>query len=72
MQKKTFADVEMSAVEGSYIESEVDALLWLYERSSMSADHRLVIHALPGTMSCALRRLSVPIGMNYEMRNKEC
>lgn len=44
----TFADVEISAAEESRIENEVDALHWLYQRSSMSADHRLVIHALPG------------------------
>ncbi len=45
---KTFVELEMSIAGRSYIENEVDALLWLYKRSPMSADHRLVIHALPG------------------------
>ncbi len=39
---------EICAAHESRIENEVDALHWLYERSSTSAIHRLVIHALAG------------------------
>ncbi len=39
---------EICAAHESRIENEVDALHWLYERSSTSAIHRLVIQALAG------------------------
>ncbi len=39
---------EIYAAHKSRIENEVDALHWLYERSSTSAIHRLVIQALAG------------------------
>ncbi len=39
---------EICAAHESRIENEVDALRWLYERSSTSAIHRLVIQALAG------------------------
>ncbi len=39
---------EIYAAHESRIENEVDALLWLYKRSSTSAIHRLVIQALAG------------------------
>ncbi len=39
---------ETVAAKKSRIENEVDALRWLYERSSTSAIHRLVIQALSG------------------------
>ncbi len=72
---ETFEDFEMFAAERSRIETEVDALHWLYEKSSTLAIHRLVIQALAGlpqTPSHMLRRLSVLIGMKYETRKKEC
>ncbi len=39
---------EIYAAHESHIENEVDALCWLYERSSTSAIHRLIIQALAG------------------------
>ncbi len=41
-------DIEIDAADESRIENEVDALHWLYERSSTSAIHRLIIQALAG------------------------
>ncbi|KAK0468546.1 hypothetical protein IW261DRAFT_1426370 [Armillaria novae-zelandiae] len=45
---KTFEDLEMYTVGKSYIENEVDALLWLYTGSSTSSTRHLVIHAHAG------------------------
>ncbi|KAK0226833.1 hypothetical protein EDD85DRAFT_891038, partial [Armillaria nabsnona] len=39
---------EIYAARESCVENEVDALHWLYQRSSTSTIHRLVIHALAG------------------------
>ncbi|KAK0201312.1 hypothetical protein DFS33DRAFT_1508199, partial [Desarmillaria ectypa] len=45
---KTLDGFEIYAAERSHVKNEVDALLWLYVRSSTSAIRRLVIYALSG------------------------
>ncbi len=45
---KTLNDCEIHAAEISHVKNEVDALHWLYVRSSTSAIRRLVIYALSG------------------------
>ncbi len=66
---------EIYAAHKSRIENEVDALHWLYERSSTSAIHRLVIQALAGLSPdhkvCAEETFSRR-WVEYEMRRKEC
>lgn len=48
---QTLEGFEIYAAKRSCIKHELDALLWLYERSSTSAIHRLIIHALAGLPS---------------------
>ncbi|PBK79562.1 hypothetical protein ARMGADRAFT_1093042 [Armillaria gallica] len=48
LEIETFEDLETYTAGKSYIENEVDALLWLYTGSSTSSIRHLVIHALAG------------------------
>ncbi|KAK0442501.1 uncharacterized protein EV420DRAFT_1649666 [Desarmillaria tabescens] len=45
---KTLNDFEIHAAERSHVKNEVDALRWLYVRSSTPETRRLVIYALSG------------------------
>ncbi|KAK0494290.1 hypothetical protein EDD18DRAFT_365480 [Armillaria luteobubalina] len=53
---ETFEDLETYAAGKSYIENEVDTLLWLYTGSSTSSTRHLVIHALAGLPSDRIAR----------------
>ncbi len=48
LEIETFEDLETYTAGKSFVENEVDALLWLYTGASTSSIRHLVIHALAG------------------------